>query len=243
MSEWKPKRFWKTAAVRACAGGFEVALDARPVRTPAKSPLILPTQKLAEALAAEWEAQETEVDPETMPLTRLANSAVDKVSVQHGAVADMLAEYGGSDLLCYRAQNQPALAVEQEALWGPALSWAQEAYGIRLVTQSGVMPAPQSTESLRVISRLTHALTPFRLTAFHELVSLPGSWVLGYAVLSGAMPASKAWEAACLDEIWQARQWGADDEAVNARQVKETAFYTADRFARLVEDTSKIVDR
>ncbi len=233
MSEWKPKRFWETASARACEGGFEVALDDRPVRTPAKSPLILPTQELAQALAQEWGAQETEVDPETMPLTKLANSAIDKVSVQHSAVADMLAEYGGSDLLCYRAENQPELAAEQEALWRPVLGWAEEVHSIRLVAQHGIMPIPQPAESLSIMLRLTHGLTPFGLTAFHELVTLSGSWVLGYAVLTGHMPASQAWEAACVDEVWQARKWGEDEEALRARRAKETAFSVADRFARL----------
>ena len=115
MSEWKARRFWTTAAVEPVAGGWQVTLDWRPVRTPGKQPLVLPSRPLAEAIVAEWDAQSDVIDPLSMPLTRAANAALEKVGPQVDAVADMLAEYGATDLLCYRADHQERLAARQAA--------------------------------------------------------------------------------------------------------------------------------
>lgn len=234
MSEWTMKRFWKEACAVDAEGGFGIALDGRAVKTPSKQALIVPTRALAEAIAAEWDAQAEVVNPEVMPLTRLSNSALDKVSVQHAAVADMLAEYGGSDLLCYRAEGPQVLIDRQAAAWDPLLAWADTTYGIRLDLQAGIMPVPQPDASLQKMRDKTRALPAFELTAFHELVTLPGSWIIGFAALTQYSSAKHLWAAAHIDEIWQAEQWGDDEEALAARAVKEQAFLTALRFAELL---------
>ncbi len=234
MSEWVAKRFWKSAIAEEVDGRFQVLLDGRVVKTPAKQVLSLPTEALSQAIAIEWDAQEDVIDPQSMPLTRLANSALDKVTPQHRAVADLIAEYGGSDLLCYRAERPTDLVERQANQWDPVLAWAAKEHGITLRLQSGVMPIEQPAVSLRQILDLTHALDPFALTAFHELVSLSGSWVLGLAALQDYAPADELWSVACLDELFQMEQWGEDEEASVARAAKNDAFLCAYRFAKLV---------
>lgn len=237
MTEWKRKRFWTRVGTEPGAAGFVVALDDRPVRTPAKDALELPSRALAEAVAAEWQAQDGEIDPETMPLTRLANSALDKVSKQHGAVAEMIAEYGENDLLCYRAEGPDGLVSRQAAQWGPLLDWAAHDLRIRLQVQSGLMPIPQPDRSRAEIRRRTAALDAFELTALHELVTLSGSWVIGYAALSGIRPPEALWQTALIDELWQEERWGQDSEAIAARDARRTAFLTAHGFACLARDS------
>ena len=234
MSEWKMRRFWSKAEAVEQENGFGIALDGRPVKTPAKQALVVPSKDLAEAIAAEWDAQEDGVDPESMPFTRLANSALDKVSVQHAAVAEMIAEYGGSDLLCYREDGPQALIDRQAASWDPLLAWIEEKEAVTLNVQTGLMPTPQPSDSLTKMRTLTAAMPPFTLTAFHELVTLPGSWVIGYAALTHHASPEDLWEAAHLDEIWQAEQWGDDEEALAARAVKKQAFLTGLRFGDMV---------
>ncbi|MFN6978514.1 MAG: ATP12 family protein, partial [Gemmobacter sp.] len=148
MSEWTPRRFWSAAAAVPQAGGFAVCLDGRPVRTPARAALILPTAALAEAIAGEWDAQGPEVRPATMPLTRAANSAIDKVIPQRAAVADEVAGYGACDLICYRAEAPAALAARQASAWDPLVEFARETFGAPLNVTCGVMPAAQPGPSL-----------------------------------------------------------------------------------------------
>lgn len=228
------KRFWKAAHAEPAEGGFGVSLDGRAVKTPSKQALVVPSAALAQAIAAEWDAQREVVKPETMPFTRLANSALDKVRVQHAEVAAMLAEYGGSDLLCYRAEAPEGLVARQAAAWDPLLARIAAEQGVRLNVQTGVMPTAQPAEALARVHALTAALTPFTLTAFHELVTLPGSWVVGFAALNGWHSAPELWQAAHVDEIWQAEHWGDDEEALAARALKQEAFETALRFARML---------
>ncbi|EAQ05164.1 hypothetical protein OB2597_07760 [Pseudooceanicola batsensis HTCC2597] len=230
MSEWAPKRFWKTVAVTESEGGFGVALDGRPVRTPAKRPLVVPTRALAEAVAAEWEAQEDVLDPRTMPATRGANAAIDKVALQHAEVAGMLAAYGDSDLLCYRADSPAGLVARQAEGWDPLLDWAEEALGARLMPRAGVMHEPQNPEALNRLSAAVHALGPFQLAAFHDLVSLTGSLVLGFAAAREVRPVEEIWDLSRIDEDWQAEQWGIDDEAAAAAAAKRASFLQAKRF-------------
>lgn len=233
MSEWKAKRFWKEATVVEESGGYAVRLDGRPVKTPAKRPLILPTRAMSEAVAAEWDAQEGEIKPHLMPVTRTANSAIDKVVPQHPEVADMLAAYGDSDLLCYRAERPEALVARQEEHWDPMLDWGAEVLGARLEPRTGVMHAPQDPEALAVLSARTHALDAFELAAFHDLVSLSGSLILGFAAALDARPADRIWEISRLDEIWQAEQWGKDDEAEAQAEIKRASFLHAHRMFTL----------
>ena len=151
MSAWKAKRFWKTAEIRPEAGGYGVYLDTRPVKTPAKAPLVLPSEGFAEAVRAEWEAVDEQIDPTRMPFTRTANAAIDKVSVQQAEVADMIADYGGTDLLCYRAEAPEALRQRQNAGWDPLLDWADETFGARLAVTSGVMHLSQDAAAMQAL--------------------------------------------------------------------------------------------
>ncbi len=230
MSDWKPKRFWTSSAVVEVDGGHTVELDGRRVKTPAKAALVLPTQAMAQAVAAEWDAQEKEVDPTTMPFTRSANAAIDKVRHQHGEVADMLADYGDSDLLCYRATHPEALQNRQAEAWDPALDWAAEALGARLIPLAGVVHQPQAGEALQALRGHVHALSAFQLAAFHDLVSLSGSLILGFATALDWRSPDEIWRISRLDELWQIEQWGEDDEAQAVARTKEAAFLHAKRF-------------
>ena len=227
MSEWKAKRFWKTATVHASSDGFGVRLDERPVKTPAKRPLVLPTLGFAEAIAREWDAQDTQIDPLSMPFTRSANAALDKVMPQKAEVADMLAAYGDSDLLCYRADYPQALVERQAAQWDPILDWAEETLNARLHVRTGVMHAPQDPVALERLSERVHAMTIFELAAFHDLVSLSGSLILGFAAAHDLCAPEAIWDISCLDEKWQAEEWGKDDEAEAVAALKEQAFIHA----------------
>ncbi|NRB04240.1 MAG: ATPase [Rhodobacteraceae bacterium] len=230
MSDWKVKRFWTSAQVEKLDDGFAVNLDGRPVKTPAKARLVAPTETMAREIAQEWDAQEEVVNPATMPFTRSANAAIDKVSVQHAEVAGMLAAYGDSDLLCYRADGPQSLVDRQAELWDPLLDWAERDLGARLHPVVGVMHAPQNDAALKTLSDQTHAFTAFELAAFHDLVGLSGSLILGFAAARDHMPVLDLWTLSRLDELWQQEQWGVDEEAEETAKVKEAEFLHAKRF-------------
>ncbi|MFZ7091653.1 ATP12 family chaperone protein [Primorskyibacter sp. 2E233] len=233
MSEWAPKRFWQNTDIHPAEGGYTVLLDGRGVKTPAKTPLVVPTEALASEIAAEWQAQEDKVNPATMPFTRTANSALDKVATQHAEVAEMLAAYGDADLLCYRAAHPEELIARQAHAWDPVLDWADEALGARLEPRTGVIHAPQSPESLTRLAAQVHDLSPFELAAFHDLVSLSGSLVLGFAAAHAYLPAGDIWLLSRVDETWQEEQWGKDDEASQLAEYKRAEFLHASRFYHL----------
>lgn len=230
MTDWKAKRFWKEATVETADGGFTVHLDGRPVRTPLKSALIVPTARLAQEIAAEWDAQEGIIDPLSMPHTRSANSAIDKVAPQHDAVAQMLADYGDSDLLCYRAPAPTELIARQAEHWDPLLDWAERRLGARLHTATGVIHVPQDPKTLARLSGRVHGLDAFALTGFHDLVSLSGSLILGFAAMLDHRPVDEIWKLSRVDEDWQSEQWGVDDEAVAMAETKRSAFVHAKTF-------------
>ncbi|MCD9149858.1 ATP12 family chaperone protein [Pseudophaeobacter flagellatus] len=230
MSNWAQKRFWKQADVTEAEDGFGVALDGRVVKTPAKAALMVPSRVMAEAIAAEWDAQSEAINPESMPFTRSANAAIDKVANQHGEVADMLAEYGDSDLLCYRADSPQELVQRQAAEWDPALDWAEQALGVRLETRIGLLHRRQDTAAMRSLRHAVHGLSPFQLAAFHDLVSMSGSLVLGFAAAQDWRTADDIWRISRLDEAWQAEQWGRDEEAETTAELKRTAFLHAKAF-------------
>ncbi|KEJ88657.1 ATP12 family chaperone protein [Sulfitobacter donghicola] len=238
MSEWKAKRFWKMATVAERDGGFAVELDGRSVKTPAKQVLQVPTRAMAEAIALEWDAQEDAINPNTMPVTKTANAAIDKVTIQHEEVAEMLAAYGDSDLLCYRADSPEELIARQAEQWDPMLDWAAEHLDARLETRTGVVHAPQEKTAIEALRQRTHALDPFELAAFHDLVSLSGSLVLGFAAAMGARSAEELWGISRLDEIWQEEQWGEDDDATALAEIKREAFLHAKRMFDLAQRVS-----
>ncbi|MBY6068012.1 ATPase [Leisingera aquaemixtae] len=230
MSGWAQKRFWKEVTVAETEDGFAVELDGRRVRTPAKAPLMVPTRGMAEAIAAEWDAQSESVDPKTMPCTRSANAAIDKVTHQHSEVAAMLAEYGDTDLLCYRADSPAELAARQAAEWDPLLDWAEAELGVRLQLRAGVLHQPQEAAALAALAEKVRAMTAFQLAAFHDLVGISGSLILGFAAAAGCRSAEEIWQLSRLDERWQEELWGVDEEAQAAAEVKRLEFLHAKRF-------------
>jgi len=230
---WAPRRFWTEARAEAVEGGHTVRLDGRPVKTPAKAPLVLPSRALAEAVAAEWDAQQEVVDPRRMPVTRSANAALDKVTPQFDEVADLIAAYGDSDLLCYRATDPAELVARQADAWDPWLSWAREHYGARLSATAGVIHVAQPADSLERLAAGIRSLSAFELTALHDLVSLSGSLVLGLAVAEAALDPERGWRLSRIDEDWQIEQWGVDEDAAEAAEAKRAEFLHAHRFLAL----------
>lgn len=235
MMTWKAKRFWKAAQAVSVTDGWEVQLDGRPVKTPAKVALRLPTQALAEAIATEWDSQDGEIDPTKMPLTRMANSAIDKVMPQKAEVAGMLAAYGDSDLLCYRAEGPEALVARQAEAWDSLLAWAAAKFDAPLNTTAGILHSPQPKESLVRLASEVEALDVFTLAAFHDLVALTGSLVIAFAVLEGVETPEILWEKSRVDEVWQAELWGQDAEAMDAVSRKRADFLQAVIFVSLLK--------
>ncbi len=230
MSSWVPKRFWKEAAVREVEGGFTVTLDGRTVKTPAKSPLVVPSREMAEAIAAEWQAQEEKIDPSTMPVTRAANAAIDKVRVQRAEVAALIAAYGETDLLCYRAEAPDALVLRQAAGWDEWLDWAETDLGARLHVTQGVLPVAQPGAAIETLAQKVAALDEWELAALHDLVGITGSLILGLAVTEGRLEVDQAWTLSRIDEDWQVEQWGEDEEAAEHASLKKEALSAASRF-------------
>ncbi|WP_424969892.1 ATP12 family chaperone protein [Dinoroseobacter sp. S76] len=227
MSNWAPKRFWTAAEVVACGAGYEVQLDGRSVKTPLKTRLVVPTAAFAEKIAAEWQAQEELIDPKTMPFTRAANAALDKVTVQRAEVADMLAAYGGTDLLCYRATDPEGLRARQAAAWDPLLDWTAETYGARLQVTAGIVPVDQNAADLAKLAEAVHSYEPFALTGLHDLIAISGSLVLGLAVARGRLTPEEGFDLSRIDENWQIEQWGEDEEEAELVSLKRTDYLRA----------------
>ncbi len=229
------KRFWKSAAAVEMDRGYAVELDGRPVKTPARAELAVPTSALAEAIAAEWNDSPEEVDPRTMPLTGLANAAIDRVASDKDAFAAGLARYGESDLTCYRAEGPETLVKRQTESWDALLGWARRRYDVDFATCSGVMHVPQPEETVRKLGHAVAMLDAFRLAGLSPLVTIGGSLVAGLAVLEKMMPATEAWEAVSLDDRWQMEQWGADAEAEAALDARRRDFLAGARFLELLD--------
>ena len=233
MSGWKTKRFWNEAVAEPCEGGYTVRLDARFVKTPLKAALTLPTLDMARAIAAEWDAQTGLVKPQTMPVTRAANSAIDKIMPQFDEVAGLLAAYGASDLICYRATEPQALIARQAAAWDPMITWAADTLHAPLVATAGVIHLAQDPASLDILRAEVFALDPFRLAGIHDLIAISGSLVLALAVTRRRVTAQEAWALSRIDEHWQQELWGIDDEAADLAAFRRAAFLEADRFYQL----------
>jgi chaperone required for assembly of F1-ATPase len=225
------KRFYKEVAVSPDGG---ILLDGRPVRTPARELLSLPTPALADAVVAEWSAQGEEIDPKTMPLTGLANAAIDRVAPDPAAFARPLAAFAETDLLCYRADTPPELVAAEQAAWDPLLDWARRRYDVHFAIASGIVHLPQPTVT---ISRLGEALLTrdaFALAAFYPLVTIGGSVVAALAVAEGAIDPAAAFELTHLDELWQAEHWGEDWLATDTREARKRDFLAAAHFLGLL---------
>jgi chaperone required for assembly of F1-ATPase len=229
-----PKRFYETVSVEPEGGGYALRLDGKPVRTPLKNLLALPTRALADAVAEEWRAQKERIDPGTMPLTRLANSVIDGVQGREGAVIDDIMAHAASDLLCYRAEAPQGLVSAQQKQWDPLLAWAKDALGAPLETAEGVMHVDQPKASLEAIRRQVQSHEPFSLAALHVMTGLSGSALLALAVALGSLSPEEAWAAAHVDEDWQITQWGEDEEAVARRAHRLSEFKAAARMLELL---------
>ena len=223
------KRFYERAAAgEGGAEGVPVTLDDKPVRTPLRRLLAAPTPALAEAIAAEWNAQEKEIDPGRMPLTRLANAVIDAVADAPGPVAAEVEKYLGSDLVCYRADTPARLIEMQAQAWDPVLAWAHEALGARFVQVEGVIHAAQPVEAIAA-ARGAIPAEPWRLGAVSSITTLTGSALLALALLHGRLDAEAAWAAAHVDEDWQMAQWGRDDVALERRAYRQAELEAAVR--------------
>lgn len=222
------KRFWKEVAV-VPGETFGVALDGKPISTPGRAPLRLPTETLAEAVATEWRAVEGKVDPRAMPLTGLANAAIDRVAPDPAAFAAGLARYGESDLLCYRADSPAPLVARQAAAWDPPLDWARGRYDVHFAVTSGVMHVAQPTATVVRLGEAIAAQPPFALAPLSIATTITGSLVLTLALAEGAFDAEAVWRAAQVDEDWQTEQWGEDALAAQARDARRAEFDAAVR--------------
>lgn len=224
------RRFWKDVSVR----GGEVALDGKPVRTPGRVPLALPTPQLAEAVAEEWRSVGETIDPRAMPLTGLANAAIDRVSTAHEAFALGLAAFGETDLLYYRAGEPEPLVARQAAAWDPLLEWARGRYDVHFEVVAGVMHHAQPEATVSRLREAVLAIEPFRLAGLSPLVTISGSLVAALALLEGAADAETVWHAARVDEDWQAEMWGEDALAVEAAEARRRDFDAGVRFLGLL---------
>ncbi len=209
-----PRRFYRAAGSCEVPDGFRLTLDGRPANTPARKPLVLPTRALADGVVAEWASQVEVIDPARMPLTRIANTAIDGVAPRQAEVVADLSAYAGTDLLAYRAADPARLVAAQAAAWDPILDWAREALGIRLILSEGVMHVEQPPDTVHALAGAVAAVSdPFRLAALHTLTTLSGSLLIALAVLRGRLGWEAAWAAAHVDETHQAAIWGRDAEA------------------------------
>lgn len=229
------KRFWSDVSVSEREAGFGIFLDERPVRTPARAELIVPTKALAEAIAEEWRQCGETVDPRAMRLTGLANAAIDRIAPDAHAFAAGLARYGESDLTCYRAEGPDTLVRRQAESWDVLLDWARRRYDVDFRCAPGVMHVAQPADTVAKLAHAVAILDPFRLAALSPLVTIGGSLVAALAVLEQAIPAEAAWEAVSLDDQWQAEQWGADAEGQAALDARRADFLAAARMLELLD--------
>jgi len=228
------KRFYEAVAVGASADGHRVLLDGRPIRTPAKKAAVVPSAGLAERLAEEWQAQQTVIDPASMPMTRLVNTAIDGIAGQEHAVRDDVAKYAGSDLLCYRAGHPQELADRQAKCWDPVLAWFAELHEARFVTIQGVMPVKQSEAVLAAFRSTLDREGALSLAALHVVTTMTGSAVLAMALRQGYANSAQIWDLAHVDEDWQISHWGEDFEASERRDKRWREFSAAAELLSLI---------
>ena len=228
------KRSYKKAATIPAAGGYRIALDGRLVKTAGKHDLIVPSLALAEAVAAEWEAQQGEIRRERMPLTRPAGTTIDRNSTQCEAIVRQIVHYAGTDLVCYRAAHPPTLATRQQAVWQPLIDWVNERYNAPLMVTNGVIPTNQSAASLAAFAAVVAAHDDFSLTALRAATAACGSLVIALALLAGRLDADQAFAASQLDESFQIEAWGEDPEQAERRGALAADIAAAAQFTSLL---------
>lgn len=229
------RRFWKEVAVVQEDGGWAVTFDGRPVRTPARAPLVVPTEALANAIAEEWRSVEEDVDPRSMPLTGLANAAIDRISPQREAFASGLAKYAEADLACYRSEWPPELVSRQAKRWDELLALARRRYDVDFSTTTGLVHVPQAQATIDRLSQAVAELDSFHLAGLSPLVMTGGSLVAALAVLEKAIPAEGAWLAVSIDDRWQLEHWGADSEAQTSLENRRRDFMAGAQFLKLLD--------
>ena len=227
------KRFYDHAEAAPAEGGFAVALDGRVAKTPMQRPLVLPGAALAEAVAAEWQAQAGEIRPHHMPLTRLATTTIDLLPEHRADMVREAAVYAETDLVCHRADAPAELAAQQEEGWQPLVDWLAERHGARLETARGVLPVAQPAEALAALRAVIESYDGPALVALHALVTASGSLVIALALAGGRIDAEAAWELSRIDERYQIEKWGEDTEAAEARARVAADFHAAARFLAL----------
>ena len=229
------KRFRKAVSAERGGDGWGIRLDGKPVRTPARASLVVPSAALADAIAEEWRAAGDTVDPRAMPLTGIANAAIDRVEPDRAAFAAGLARYAQSDLTCYRATGPRALQSVQETAWNALLGWARRRYDVDFVVTEGVAPVAQPAATVERLSHAVEALDAFHLAGLSPLVTIGGSLVAALALLERAISPLQAWDAVSIDERWQIEQWGADAEAEKAIENRRRDFLAAAQFLELLD--------
>jgi len=222
------KRLYADVGVETVEGGFGISLDGKPIRTPGRRLLAVPTRALAEGIAAEWRAQGTSVRPETMPLMQLAATVLDHLAIHRAEVEPVVVRFAETDLVCYRADQPPELVRRQRAAWEPLLDWLAETYGARLAVTVGVLPVSQPKEAISALARAVADRDDWRLCALQSAVASAGSLVVGLALVEGRIDAARAFDAAEIDETYEISRWG-EDEAAAERRARVAADLTAAR--------------
>ncbi|HYD31451.1 MAG TPA: ATP12 family protein, partial [Azospirillaceae bacterium] len=228
------KRVYKQVSVAAVDGGFEVRLDGRSLKSPARAPLPLLTEALAQAIAAEWDAQKDEVNPHSMPLMQLAATAIDRVSVQRDDMVNAVAAYAETDLVCYWAESPAKLVERQAKVWQPLLDWAMLRYDARLEVCSGIMPTRQPAGALKALHHAVEAYDDMMLSALQLATSTAGSLVVALALIERHIDSAAAFEVSQIDETFQIEEWGEDPEATRRRAGLKGDMEAARRFADLL---------
>jgi chaperone required for assembly of F1-ATPase len=229
------KRFWKIACIESSATGYAIRLDERPVKTPMKAELMLPNLAIANAVLAEWDAVGDDIDPMIMPITGLANAAIDRISADRDGFVSAIAAYGESDLFCYRAEEPDILVQRQADIWDRYLRWAQARYFVTFTVVTGIMHQPQPMPTLARLKIAVAELNNWQLAAASKMVPITGSLVAFLALLEGEVTADALWPDLVLDELWQEEKWGADDFALKNRRDREADFMAAVRFLELCD--------
>jgi chaperone required for assembly of F1-ATPase len=226
MRRPRRKRFYAQAGIAEVPKGFGITLDGKPVRTPSRRLLAAPRREIAEAIAAEWDAQKETIDPTTMPQTRLANSVIDAVTGRVEAVADDIAKYFQSDMLFYRAGHPEALVALEAERWDPVLFWAADALGAHFILTEGIVHVRQPDQAVAA-ARAVLPDDPWSIAALHMVTTLTGSALLGLALLRGVLDEDQVWAAAHVDEDWNIAQWGVDEEVAARRLARFLDFRAA----------------
>ena len=229
------KRFWEEVEARREGERWTVLLDGRPLRTPARAPLLVPTEALGNAIADEWRSAEETVDPRSMPMTGLANAAIDRIAPEKEAFAGGLARYGEADLACYRSEWPPELVERQARAWDGLLAWARRRFDVDFATTSGLIHVPQPPATIEQLAHAVASLDAFRLAGLSPLVTIGGSLIAALAVIEKAMMPEQAWEAVSIDERWQLEQWGSDEEAAETLENRRRDFMSAAGFLELLD--------